>query len=85
MMDDFPRGVPCRVVVFFLLLRPGIVLSAACATTAAAGGDATRVCFSRERLNVKRDAATAGQSFVGGGKRGQQIRIYIYIYTHRKR
>lgn len=47
---------------------------------------ATRVCFSRERLNVKQETAVAiwvGQSFVSGGRELKYIDrcICIYIYT----
>lgn len=75
MMDDFLLGVPCRVVFFLLrFCFPSLL-----ARVEPAGGDATRVCFSRERLNVKQETATGGgraRSFLGGGREPKRVCIY---------
>lgn len=79
MMDDFPRGVPCRVVFFPPpLLAPNhseFSLSIPFRHHGRRGNarDTTGVCFSRERLNVKQETA-AEQSFVDG-------RNNTYIHT----
>lgn len=90
MMDDFPWGVPCRVVFFSspphsysFAPTPWFSLSVPFHHDNGSGAgarDATGVCFSRERLNVKQEttAAMAEKSFVDGGGRNN---TYIYIYT----
>uniref|UniRef100_A0A2S2Q588 Uncharacterized protein n=1 Tax=Sipha flava TaxID=143950 RepID=A0A2S2Q588_9HEMI len=82
MMDDFPRGVPCRVVFFSSPRAPFSFLVPFChirrRLTEIAGGPRQGFVFPRERLNVKQEtvaATEAGQSFVGGGG---ELQIYIY-------
>lgn len=80
MMDDFPRGVPCRVVFSLSLLSgsvslfltrsfslpPQFSLSVPFHHDSGHGKktgtrDATGVCFSRERLNVKQEMTAVAE------------------------
>lgn len=86
MMDDFPRGVPCRVVFFLsFALYPYSFLFFSRRRRFCHSLETGGLFFPRgPRLNVKQEKA---RSTAGRAKfriENRNVRVYIYIYEHVK-